>query len=58
MLEKRFIPLYPEHLNLEIKRAGWLVTKIYSHLTFEQEIFKKDFILRNQRSRQGATNFI
>ena len=39
-------------------RAGWFVTKIYSHYTFEQEYFKKQFILMNQRSRQNAKNSI
>ena len=28
-------------------RAGWSVTKIYSHNKFEQECFKKEFILMN-----------
>ena len=34
MSEKEFIPLYLEHLNFLIKRAGWQVTKIYLHYTF------------------------
>ena len=29
MFEKKFIPLYLKHLHFLIKRAGWLVTKIY-----------------------------
>ena len=49
-----FIPVHLEHLVFLIKRAGWQVTKIFSHYTFEQERFKRDFILMNQRSRQNA----
>ena len=41
-----------------IKRAGWRVTKLYSHFTFEQDTIKKDFILMNQYSRQTAKNDI
>ena len=35
MLQKRFLPMYLEHLAFVIKRAGWKVTKIHAHLTFE-----------------------
>ena len=35
-----------------------VVTKLYSHFTFEQEAFKKDFVLMNQKSRQNAKNNI
>ena len=49
---------YLQHLSFLIKRAGWEVKKIYSHCTFEQERFKKDFILMNQTSRQNAKNSI
>ena len=54
----RYQPLYLEHLALLIKRAGWKVTKIYSYWTFEQERFKRNFILKNQTSRQNAKNVI
>ena len=37
-----------------ITRAGWLVTKIYSHYTFEQPPFKKGFVVMNQISREEA----
>ena len=43
-----------EQLSFSVNRAGWYVTKIYSHHRFEQECFKKNFILMNQRSRQNA----
>ena len=41
-----------------LMRAGQSVTKMYSHYTFEQECFKKDFILMNQSSRQNEKNSI
>ena len=58
MFPKKFIPLYLEDLRFLIKRTGWVVTKLYSHFTFEQEAFKKDFVLMNQKSRQNAKNNI
>ena len=39
-------------------RAGWLVTKIYQHFTFEQSKFKKDFVVMNQDSRQKPTSSV
>ena len=56
MFPKKCIPLYIEDLRFLIKRAGWIVTKLYSHFTFEQDAFKKDFVLMNQKSRQNAKN--
>ena len=50
--EKKFIPLYAEHIHFLVKRAGWLDTKVYQHFTFEQSNFKKDIIVMNQKSRQ------
>ena len=41
-----------------IKRAGWKVTKIHVHSTFEQKRFKRKFILMNQNSRQKSKNDI
>ena len=41
MLQKRFLPMYLEHLAFVIKKASWKVTKIHAHLTFEQKHFKK-----------------
>ena len=58
MFPKTFIPLYLEDLRFFIKRAGWRVTKLYSHITFEQDAFKKEFVLLNQTSRQNAKNNI
>ena len=48
LIPKTFIPLYLEDLKFLIFRCGWKVTKIYTHFTFEQEKFKKDFILMNE----------
>ena len=56
MLEKRFIPLYLEHLSILIRKTGWRVTKIYSHYTFQQERFNRDYLIMNQKSRQNAKN--
>ena len=58
MDEKKFISLYAEHLHFLVTRAGWLVTKIYQHFTFEQSKFKKDFVVMNQKSRQKATSSV
>ena len=48
-LKKNFLPMYLEDLAfcIKIKKADWKVTKIYSHLTFEQVTFKRKFILMN-----------
>ena len=37
-----------------ISRAGWIVTKIYAHYTFEQSRFKRDFVIMNHVSREKA----
>ena len=50
--------MYLEHLCFVITWAGQHVTKIYSHLTFEQECFEKNFILMNQKSRLEAKNSV
>ena len=55
---KKYIPLYAEHLYFLIERAGWLVTHVYEHFTFEQSKFKKDFIVMNQKARQKATSSV
>ena len=47
-----------EQLCFAIKRAGWSVITIYSHYAFEQECFKKEFILMNHRAKQNAKNSI
>ena len=48
--------MFLEDLVFCIKRAAWKVTKIHSHLTFEQAIFKQKFILMNLKSRQQSKN--
>ena len=57
LFPKKFIPHYLEDLKCLNTRC-WNVTKIYSHCTFEQSRFKRDFVLMNQRSRQNAKNTI
>ena len=52
------VSLYLKDLRFLIKRAGWIVTKLYSHFTFEQDYFKEEFALSNQKSRQNAKNDI
>ena len=58
MFPKKFILLYLEHLKFLITRCGWKVTKIYTHYTFEQACFKRDFVTMNQKYRQNAKNAI
>ena len=50
--------MYLEHLAFVIVKAGCKVTKIHSHLRFEQKPFKKIFVLMNQKSRQNSQNII
>ena len=54
MEKKYFLPLYAEHLRFLITHCAWTVTKIYFHFTFEQDMFKKDFVITNQLARQYA----
>ena len=58
LLPKRCIPLYLEEIKFAILRCGWKVTKLYKHYYFDQERFKRDFILMNQKSRQQAAKKI
>ena len=44
LFKKYFIRMYLEDLVFCLKRAGWKVTKIDAHLTFEQSRFKRNFI--------------
>ena len=53
---KKIISLYAEDLHFLITGAGWLVTYIYAHYTFEQAKFKNEFVIMNQKSRQTATS--
>lgn len=56
--EKKFVLLYAEDLHFLITRAGWLVTHVYEHYTFEQAKFKKDFVVMNQKSQQTAVSSV
>ena len=53
MGKKFFIPLYAEYINFLIKRCGWIVTRIYSHYTFEQST-----LIMNKVSRQNSKNSV
>ena len=37
-----------------MERCCWTVTKIHQHFNFQQEMFKKDFVISNQVARQNA----
>ena len=54
MFKKNFQLMHCEQMFCPVVRAGWKVTKIYLHYTYEQERYKRDFILMNQKSRQNA----
>ena len=58
MFKRKSQPMCLEQPCFFIKRAVRSVTKIYLHFTFEQECFKRNFVLMNQRSRQKAKNSI
>ena len=60
LLQPRTVSIQNKKKNclLCFMRAHWSVTKIYSHYIFEQEPFKKEFILMNQSSRFNAKNLI
>ena len=58
LFKKRNIPMYLEELKFVIYRCGWKVTKLYRYYFFEQERFKQDFILMNQKARQESKNKI
>ena len=54
--KKYFIPIYAEHLRFLITRCTWTVTRIYFHFTFEQEMFKKEFVISNQVAKLKRLN--
>ena len=58
MFPRKFILLYLEDLKFLTTRYSSRVTKIYSHYTFEQACFKREFVLMNQKSRQNAKNAV
>ena len=45
-------------MSFLINGAGCKVTNLNSHYSFDQERFKRNFILINQKSRQNAKNSI
>ena len=58
LFPKNFIPLYLEDSRFLIKRCGWKAIKIYTHSTFEQSHFKRNFVLKNQCKRQKSKSNI
>ena len=58
LLPKRCVPIYLEELKFAITRCGWKITKLYNHYYFEQERYKHDFILTNQKFRQETESKI
>ena len=48
--------MYLEEIKFAVLRCGWKVTKLYKHYYFDQERFKRNFILMNQKARQEASN--
>ena len=56
--QKKFLPLYAEHLYFVIKCVGWTVTKIYANYTFEQPKFNKDMVIMNQVSCQNVKSSV
>ena len=49
MFKKNFQLMHCKQMFFPVVRAGWKVTKIYLHYTYEQERYKRDFILMNQK---------
>ena len=54
LFAKKFIPLYLEEIKFAVLRCGWKVTKLYKHFYLDQERFKQNFILINQKARQAG----
>lgn len=52
-IKKIYIALF-RTLALSHKKCNWIVTRIYSHYTFKQSKFKKDFVIINHDSRQKS----
>ena len=44
--KKRF-PISIDHIHFLTKKARWKITKVHLYYTFEQEPFKKEYILGN-----------
>ena len=53
-LDEKKLSLYAEHLHFLIKRAGWFVTSIYRHFTFEQSKLKNK--IYNEPKSQAKGN--
>ena len=54
--KKKFVNLYAEDLYFLTIRAGWKVTKIYGHHTFQQDTFKKLFCSNEPKCKKDSKN--
>ena len=54
--DKTFFGVYTKELYHATTQLGWSVTCILAHYTFRQEMFKKDFVVKNQNARKGASS--
>ena len=53
LLPKETFPMFIDHIHFFTTRAGWKIANVQQYYTFKQESFKKEYILRNQESRQA-----
>ena len=54
LLAKKRHPMFIDHIHFLITRGCWKVSKLHECDTFEQEPYKKEYILENQKARQAA----
>ena len=55
---KKYINFHVEDLHFLITGAGWLVTHIYEHYTFEQSKLKKRFCCDEPKGKAKATSSV
>ena len=54
-MDKKYLrTIYAEHSKFLIERCSWSVKKIHKHITFRQEMFKNEFLIKNQVARRNA----
>lgn len=51
-LRRKKIFLFIQSIHTFTTTAGWLVTKVCKHYTFEYAPFKKEFVTVNRNARQ------
>ena len=52
LYSKKSFLKYIEHIHFLTEKAEWKVNKVHLYYSFEQELFKKEYILGNQRAIQ------